>query len=182
MSNASGTSLSLFPCITSSPRNFVSIAQFYSHCSLFLLLSAPPFYCPTCGNSFTFKSALSRHISSVHKRRRKHSCGQCGKLFSRKEYLRCHFKTKHGCKRWSRDVIQHVMSYNTWCQITRDVISSIAWRHLKHFIVKWLRSDSFDTRVKLCLLFYQDPWVQHELEFLVDLERRNLNNLTVVLC
>jgi len=62
------------------------------------------FTCDWCGDTFTQKCHLTRHIISVHERK-EYKCDQCDYTVNRKDNLARHIKSKHWPKR-SADVLE----------------------------------------------------------------------------
>ena len=62
------------------------------------------FACDWCGDVFTQKCHLTRHIISVHERK-EYKCDQCDYTVNRKDNLARHIKSKHWPKR-SADVLE----------------------------------------------------------------------------
>ena len=53
------------------------------------------FSCDLCGNTYTWKSHLVRHVKSVHQPLDRHACTYCGKSFGREENLTVHIQSVH---------------------------------------------------------------------------------------
>ena len=52
--------------------------------------------CDFCGKSFSYKSALEKHVNSIHSNDpNKHKCDSCGKSFTQARTIRIHFKMVH---------------------------------------------------------------------------------------
>ena len=48
--------------------------------------------CEICGNTFTDKGALKKHILLVHEGLQNYSCDLCGKSYGERDTLRRHIK------------------------------------------------------------------------------------------
>ncbi|KAL1501815.1 hypothetical protein ABEB36_007069 [Hypothenemus hampei] len=59
-----------------------------------------PFQCYTCGEAFSFKSVLKRHIVHRHMSVKPHSCRFCKKEFSRKSLLDKHERLVHAAEQY----------------------------------------------------------------------------------
>ena len=55
--------------------------------------------CDECGRTFSKKSVLATHISTVHAGERPHVCDECGKAFGEKGHLATHISTVHAGER-----------------------------------------------------------------------------------
>ena len=51
--------------------------------------------CPSCGNCFSSKRALQKHISNVHEGQKNFKCDKCGKGFGDQGYLKRHIAAVH---------------------------------------------------------------------------------------
>ena len=51
--------------------------------------------CPYCPKAFGQKSTLTKHVSTVHEKRRDHACPHCPKAFGRVDNLRRHVRSQH---------------------------------------------------------------------------------------
>ena len=52
--------------------------------------------CGFCGNSFAYKTTLQDHEAAIHTKVRKHVCKQCGFAAAQKSNIRTHMKAAHG--------------------------------------------------------------------------------------
>lgn len=60
--------------------------------SMNFLFHRSRFLCSICGNFFTTRQHLQRHMST-HKREKRHKCSNCDKMFSSESRLQCHRRT-----------------------------------------------------------------------------------------
>ena len=56
---------------------------------------AKPHMCLYCTDAFGNKSNLTRHVRTVHEKRRDHVCPHCQQAFSRAGHLRQHIQNVH---------------------------------------------------------------------------------------
>ena len=56
------------------------------------------FVCHLCNFSTHHRSSLSRHKREFHNLGKKFICQQCGNIYRRGEYLKCHLTAAHGAK------------------------------------------------------------------------------------
>ena len=54
-----------------------------------------PFGCDICGQSFSGKTVLNRHVSAIHEGSKPFECNFCGKSFGRKGTLEGHVSRLH---------------------------------------------------------------------------------------
>ena len=55
--------------------------------------------CQICGNSFSKKQHINRHIAAVHDRKKPHKCGVCPSTFTEVAKLRKHIANVHEGKK-----------------------------------------------------------------------------------
>ncbi|BHF57081.1 Probable histone-lysine N-methyltransferase prdm7 [Sparganum proliferum] len=53
------------------------------------------FPCEICGRAFTEKGHMRKHVETVHDQLRKYPCVSCGKAFGRSEHMKAHVKRVH---------------------------------------------------------------------------------------
>ena len=63
------------------------------------------FKCDHCGESFTQKCHVNRHIISVHERK-EYECDHCDYTANRKDNIKRHMKSKHSAKRSAENIIE----------------------------------------------------------------------------
>ena len=56
---------------------------------------AKPHACPRCAAAFGHASSLTRHVRTVHEKRRNHVCPHCAAAFGRASMLKVHVRRKH---------------------------------------------------------------------------------------
>ena len=56
---------------------------------------AKPHACPRCAATFTQAGHLTRHVQTVHEKRRNHVCPHCAATFGRADTLTRHVRRKH---------------------------------------------------------------------------------------
>lgn len=57
--------------------------------------SSKPFKCHECPRAFKEKGNLTKHIASVHEKKKDHACGVCGKRFAFRDGLLRHVSQVH---------------------------------------------------------------------------------------
>ena len=60
---------------------------------------AKPHACPRCAAAFTRVDNLTRHVRTVHEKRRDHVCSHCAATFGRAGSLTTHVRTVHEKRR-----------------------------------------------------------------------------------
>ena len=81
-----------FPC-TKCNFSTDNGTNFKSHCVTHSAVKA--YKCDTCGNCFTLKGNLTKHINSVHSKENKNECDFCEKVYYRLSNLLQHVKAVH---------------------------------------------------------------------------------------
>lgn len=88
----SHTGFKPFPCpYPGCDKGFVTKEQLKNHETTHT--KARKYKCDQCGKAFAVKSALTTHITAVHKEKKTHKCDTCGKAFADSSNLSKHKQT-----------------------------------------------------------------------------------------